>query len=99
MVSVTKLSYVKYVNYINSHSKCITVYRILFGDAVFKGWEPVPGIIHQGVYWMCRLPVTPKNIVVHNRNDRGHFLLHCATAPLICTTQIQLCKVAASKRN
>jgi hypothetical protein len=40
---------------------------------------------------MCtvyRLSVTPENIVVHNRNNRGHFLQHCAAAALICTAHL-----------
>jgi hypothetical protein len=47
------------------------------------------GQLHQRVYWMCtvyRLSVTPENIVVHNKHDRGHSLQHCASATLICAT-------------
>ncbi len=36
---------------------------------------------------MCneyRLSVTPENIVVHKRNNRGHSLQHCAAAVVHC---------------
>ncbi len=52
---------------------------LLFGDALFEGWEPVPGTTTPGSvpYWMCteyRLSVTPEKILVQDKDNRGHFL-------------------------
>ncbi len=67
-------------------------------------WEPVrdKNKKQQGVYWKYTadsLSVTPGNFVVHNKNNRGHSLQHCATVDLICATQLLLCRIAEEKGN
>ena len=45
---------------------------------------------------MCtkyRLSVTPENIVIQDKNNRGNFLQQCAGGALICTTLLLLCRI------
>jgi hypothetical protein len=75
---------------------CCTVNRSLFGDAIIDGWEPVPGTTTPK-HWMCteyRLSVTPEKIVVQDKINRGHFLQQCAMGAQICSTSLQLCRIA-----
>jgi hypothetical protein len=47
-----------------------------------------------GLCTVYRLSVTPENIVVQDKNNRRHFQQQCAEGALICTTLLQLCRIA-----
>jgi hypothetical protein len=68
------------------------------GNAAFGALEICSGQKQKGVCWkttLDRLYVTPENIVVHNKHNRGHSQQHCAKAALICDSQLQLCRITA----
>jgi hypothetical protein len=67
------------------------------GNAAFWTLETCSGE-QKGVCWkttLDRLYVTPENIVVHNKHNRGYSQEHCARAALICASQLQLCRITA----